>query len=110
MKVIFLTISLCFVFAASVIGQDTNNQQIRTQNQNADDVIELEVSEIKITIEKPQVTLFSDRIKPEFDDTNLEKSFYREIVGEGEKFVFEFKNSKEPVDQIDIKQLLNVHK
>ncbi|MGD9488834.1 MAG: hypothetical protein AB7W47_12485 [Calditrichaceae bacterium] len=110
MRVVFLVIILSFLLAGGLLAQDTNNPQVRTQNQTTDDVIELEVSEIKITIEKPQVTLFSDRIKPEFDDTNLEKSFYREIVGEGEKFVFDFKNSKEPVDQINIKQLLNVHK
>lgn len=109
MRVILSAIIWCFFLAASLVAQD-RDQPTTPQNQAAGDVIELDVSEIKITIEKPQVTLFSDRIKPEFDDTNLEKSFYREIVGEGEKFMFKFKNSKEPENQIDIKKLLNVHK
>ena len=51
-----------------------------------DEVIELGTAEIKVKIETPQVKLFSSRIKPEFDDIHLEKSFKREITGLGETF------------------------
>jgi hypothetical protein len=75
-----------------------------------DEIVELGVSEIKITIEKPQVLLFSNRIKPEFDEVNLEKSFLNEITGESEKFVFDFSKSKQPVERIEISKLINKYR
>ena len=53
------------------------------------DVIELQTQEIKVIVEAPQVKLYSTRIKPDLDDVHLEKSFMNEIVGSGEKVVFE---------------------
>lgn len=70
------------------------------------EVVELEAAEIKVTIEKPQVLLFSNRIKPQFDEVNLEKTFLPEIIGESETFVFDFSDSKQPVERIDIEKLL----
>ena len=71
-----------------------------------DEVISLDAQEIKITIEKPQVTIISDRIKPEFDDVHLDKSFARELTGEGEKFIFKLENKFEAKHRIDIDKLL----
>ena len=87
----------------------SNAQQAdSTQAQPAvgDEVISLEAQEIKITIEKPQVTIISDRIKPEFDDVHLDKSFARELTGEGEKFVFEIEDKFDAKQRIDIDKLL----
>lgn len=75
-----------------------------------DGIVELGVSEIKVTIEKPQVLLFSNRIKPEFDEVNLEKSFMGEIVGESERFGFDFSKSKKPIERIEVSKLINKYK
>jgi hypothetical protein len=83
------------------------SQQIPTSDEG---VVELDVQEIQIQIEKPQVLLFSNRIKPEFDEVNLEKSFMPEIVGESERFVFDFSESKKPVERIDVNKLINQYR
>jgi hypothetical protein len=79
---------------------------IQAQPPVGDEVISLGEQEIKITIEKPQVTIISDRIKPEFDDVHLDKSFSRELTGEGEKFVFEFEDKFDAKQRIDVDKLL----
>ena len=71
-----------------------------------DDIINLEAHEIKITIEKPQVTIISNRIKPEFDDVHLDKSFLSEITGEGEKFIFKVESKFEAKQRIDVDILI----
>lgn len=73
----------------------------------SDEIIQLDVSEIQIKVETPQVTLFSDRIEPIFDEVHLEKSFIREITGEGERFEFDNTNSEQLIKQIDIDKMLN---
>jgi hypothetical protein len=87
---------ICFM-AGNVNAQGTPS---------SDDVVELGVTEIKVKIETPQVRLFSDRIKPEFDDVHLQKSFIKEITGEGERFVFESITDKDAV-RIDIDKMAN---
>lgn len=69
------------------------------------EIVEAGESIIKIEVEKPQVQLFSQRIKPEFDEVNLEKSFIREIIDEGQKIKFEALLKKDD-DRIDINKLL----
>lgn len=73
---------------------------------NRDEVISLDVQEIKITIEKPQVTIISDRIKPEFDEVHMDKSFFRELRGDGEKFLFQIEDKFVAKHRIDINQLV----
>ena len=41
--------------------------------------------EIKIEPDRPRVTIYSERIKPEFDTVDLEKSFMPELIGKGER-------------------------
>ena len=71
-----------------------------------DQVVGLATTEIKIKIETPQVKLFSSRIKPEFDDIHLEKSFSKEIIGSGETFVFSKPLTSKPTTRIDIEKVL----
>lgn len=96
------TIAILFLLSGFVFGQDTQTGG----TSGTDDVVELDVTEIKIKIETPQVRLFSDRIKPEFDDVHLQKSFMKEITGEGERFVFESISNKEGI-RIDIDKMVN---
>ncbi len=93
-----LTAFFFLLLNGAVLAQDTPA--------GSDEVVELDVTEIKVKIETPQVRLFSDRIKPEFDDVHLQKSFIKEITGEGERFVFESISSKEAI-RIDIDKIVN---
>jgi hypothetical protein len=110
-----LFLSICIICFIPVQG---NTQEVQPEEQEAvqpepvtdDDIIELGVEEIQIKIEKPQVLLFSSRIKPEFDEVNLEKSFMTEIVGGSEKIVFDFSKSKQPIERIDVSKLLSKYK
>jgi hypothetical protein len=85
-------------------SQDAGNQQ----NQNdLGDVVELQTTEIKVVVEKPQVTLFSDRIKPDFDEVKMQKSFIPEIVGKGERFVIKDKYENKNNYVIDVEKMAN---
>lgn len=98
-----------FLLPSSLAAQTTGNQQSsnQTTNRAEGEVIELGVTEIKVTAEAPQVKLFNERIKPEFDDIHLEKSFIKEITGEGERFVFEEIRKDDNLQQtIDVEKLL----
>lgn len=70
-------------------------------------IIDLEEAQFKIPVEAPQVKLFTDRIKPEFDDVHLEKSFKKEILGSGERFILDPINKAEKKEIMDISKLLN---
>ncbi len=72
------------------------------------DVVDLTADAVIITAEpdRPRVNIISDRIKPEFDNINLEKSFMPELLGRAERIVI-VKRSKEEIKPIDIKQILN---
>lgn len=95
---LFIAVIVFLLITDAVYAQDTPS--------GTDEVIELDVTEIKIKIETPQVRLFSDRIKPEFDDVHLQKSFIKEITGEGERFVFESISGREAI-RIDIDKMVN---
>lgn len=96
---------IILIYSASAFSQDANNQQ---QNQEATgDIIELQATEIKVVIEKPQVTLFSDRIKPNFDEVQMQKSFIPEIVGAGENFIIKDKSSDRNYYVIDTQKITN---
>ncbi|MBD3225984.1 MAG: hypothetical protein GF313_14750 [Caldithrix sp.] len=105
----------CFFVAISFLilplilqGQTTDEiQQPQQTNQIEEgEVTELGEQVIRVTIEKPQVTLFTDRIKPEFDDVHLDKSFMREIVGKGEKLIVEDKSRSKDIPQIEVDKLV----
>ena len=92
------------IYSVSVFSQNSNTQQ---SQDNAGTVIELETKDIKVVVEKPQVTLFSDRIKPNFDQVKMQKSFIPEIVGAGENFVIRDKSTDRSAYVIDIKKIVN---
>lgn len=102
--ILMLSTILCILFPLALNAQQADTTQ--TAPRFDDEIISLDAQEIKITIEKPQVTIISDRIKPEFDDVHLEKSFIREITGEGERFIFDTEDKFEAKLRIDVNQLL----
>ncbi len=96
--VLFLTLAFPVLVSA---------QAVDTVATDDNQIIELGAKEIKIAIEAPQVKLLTNRIKPEFDEIHLDKSFLKEIVGEGEKFSFRSVEQAKKPEEIDIEKLIN---
>jgi len=73
------------------------------------DVVDLTGSAVIIKAEpdRPRVNIISDRIKPEFDNINLEKSFVPELLGKAERIVIIKATSEKEVESIDVKNILN---
>ncbi len=94
-----------FLLTSNTFAQGTDTTQTTSQADQGD-IVEAGESVIKIEVEKPQVQLFSQRIKPEFDEVNLEKSFIKEILDEGQTLKIQAVENTE-TDRIDLKKLLN---
>jgi len=62
---------------------------------------------IKAEPEKPRVNIISNRIKPEFDDVNLEKSFKSELAGKGESIIVVEKEESTNIKPIEIDKIIN---
>ncbi len=75
------------------------------EGQGPGSIVEAGQSIIKIQIEKPQVQMLSNRIKPKFQEVNLEKTFLDEILDKGQSISIDYK--VEGIDdRIDIDALL----
>lgn len=107
LKIVLFLVFLSFVSNVQAqSAEDQSNTSQQTTTQGSDDIVEVGEAVIKVEVEKPQVQLFSQRIKPEFDDVNLEKSFIKEILDEGQKLQINNKSSDEP-GRIDIQTIIN---
>jgi len=106
LNLVLFVFIIILVHSISVFAQNANNNQQQNQN-NTSDIIELETTKIKVVIEKPQVTLFSDRIKPDFDEVKMRKSFIPEISGASERFIIKDKYADKNSYVIDIKKMVN---
>jgi len=73
------------------------------------DIVDLSGSAVVIKAEpdRPRVNIISDRIKPRFDNINLEKSFVPELKGEGEHFVIRQRIAEEEFETVEVKSVLN---
>jgi hypothetical protein len=106
---VYFSLLFIFLFFGGVAAQTADTTQAQEQAPAAPapgEIIEAGEAVIQIQVEKPQVQLFSQRIKPEFDEVNLEKSFVKEILDEGQSLTITTKNEEER-RQIDLKQMLN---
>lgn len=97
---------MILVLAGSGYGQDTSADSVNYGT--SDDVVDLtsDAVIIKAEPERPRVNIISDRIKPEFDNINLEKSFVEELLGKSERIEIIEKQNKES-ESIDIDKILN---
>ncbi len=98
MKLVF---KLTFVYIILIFSQVCFAQDV-----DEGEVTELGEIDIRVKIEAPQVSMISDRIKPEFDEVNLEKSFVKEIIGAGEKFEISNENKRKLATRINIDEML----
>ena len=97
--------SVFFLMTSNIFGQSADTLQTDSGPIDEGEIVEAGEQLIKVEVEKPQVQLFSQRIKPEFDEVNLEKSFIKEILDEGQDIKIE--NKQEKRKRIDIEQFAN---
>jgi TonB family protein len=73
------------------------------------DFVDLTGEAVRITIEpeRPRVNIIADRIKPEFDMMNLERSYLPELTGKGEKIVVVDLKAQVKDDLVEIKKIIN---
>ncbi len=97
--VIAFTIMLSF---SGLMAQNKPNQTANNSNQ----IIDLGETEVKIKVETPNVQIYSKRIKPEFDDIKIDRSFHKELIGEDEKINLKPRSESTEYIRIDIGQLM----
>jgi protein TonB len=73
------------------------------------DYVDLTGETVRITIEpeRPRVNIIADRIKPEFDMMNLQRSYLPELTGKGERIVVVDPKARIRDDLIEIKKIIN---
>ena len=113
MKRFFLIFpSLVFIIAFYSIGFGQTSDTTATTASTTEEVgdfVDLTGEAVRITIEpeKPRVNIIADRIKPEFDMMNMQRSFRSELTGSGEKIVVADPKASIKNDKIDVKKILN---
>ena len=88
MKQLFLVIAV-FLFSVSALAQSQTSAQGQNQ-ENPPAVIDLTERAITISarMELPQVKMFSRRLKPDFKEITMEKSFVNELSTQAEEIQF----------------------
>ena len=95
-------VALMLLFTQVAFAQDAPADQYVDEGE----VTQLGEVDIRVKVEAPQVSIISDRIKPEFDEVHLEKSFVKEIIGAGEKFEITNGEKRKLATRIDIDKML----
>ena len=101
----FIFILGIILFSSGVYAQVNDS----TAASGGDDFVDLsdQATVIKVEPEKPRVTLITDRIKPQFTDVNLNKSFMNEILSKNDKNLVENKMIPEGRTIIDVDKMVN---
>ena len=91
----FLLILYVVVATGVVFAQEENQQNQQTDQTYSGDYIDLTQEAIRIErkVEMPRVSIFDTRIKPEFDQIAINKSFLKEISGKNEELKFKLNKS-----------------
>ena len=103
-KFIFL-IGIIVIYS-SVYAQVNDTTAVNTGSGDFVDLSE-QATIIKVEPERPRVTLITERIKPQFTDVNLNKSFMNEILSKNDKSLVENKMIPEKRTIIDIDKIVN---
>ncbi len=104
----YFTILVFIVGTGALTAQSRDTTATTTGGENQ--IIDLsgQATIIKVEPEKPRVNIFSDRIKPEFDEVHLRRSFMNELTGKGEKIVVKTAvERKGKPEYIDIDKVVN---
>ena len=104
----FLTLILMvMIFSTLCLGQSYDSTA--TSGGDVGDFVDLTGEAVRITIEpeKPRVNIIADRIKPEFDMMDLDRSYMKDLTGGGESIMLADPKSEFKEEEIDIKKILN---
>ena len=84
----FTFLLMMMIFSSLVYGQEADTTAVQG-GESVGDFVDLTGEAVRITIEpeKPRVNIIADRIKPEFDMMDLDRSYIKELTGGGEKTV-----------------------
>ena len=105
-----LVIFFIFSFSVSLFCQTADSTATPAPGSSAGgDIVDLtqEAVIIKVEPERPRVNIFAERMKPEFDDINLDKSFMNELTGKGEKVIVLDGKVTDQFKEIDVEKILN---
>jgi TonB family protein len=105
-----MNIPIVFSLSDVQTGQTTGSTGgSRQSGTSSGEVVDLTGAAVRIKAEpdRPRVNIISDRIKPKFDNINLDKSFLPELRGEGEHIVIRKLEPEEQFETIEVKNLLN---
>ncbi len=110
-KIYRILISLLLILMAeTLMAQTTDTTRTRApQAQGGGSVVDLtgEAVIIKAEPERPRVNIIADRIKPEFENINLERSFMPELLGKGEKIIVIGRPlNDDQIERIDIEKTI----
>lgn len=102
----FIFVLGIIIFCSGVYAQTTDSTAVAG---GSDDFVDLsdQATLIKVEPEKPRVTLITERIKPQFTDVNLNKSFMSEILSKNDKNLVENKMIPEQRTIIDVDKIVN---
>jgi len=101
---------ILILFTTQIVAQTSADTSLTvTRSANNNDVVDLseQATVIKVEPEKPRVTLITERIKPEFTDINLDKSFLKELLTKNEKSLLEQKLVTKERLIIDVEKIVN---
>lgn len=107
---LFFSILFIILLSGTLFSQTTDSTAAAvTPSEEVGDFVDLsqEAVIIKIEPERPRVNIFAERIKPEFDDINLDKSFKNELTGKGEKVVVTDEKTNDRFKIIEVEKILN---
>lgn len=102
----FILIFGIFVFCSCVYAQVSDTTSATSGGSDFVDLSD-QATIIKVEPEKPRVTLITERIKPQFTDVNLNKSFLNEILAKNDKSLVENKMIPEERTIIDVDKIVN---
>ncbi len=102
----FIFILGILIFCSGVYAQVNDSTAVSGGD---DDFVDLsdQATVIKAEPEKPRVTLITERIKPQFTDVNLNKSFMNEILSKNDKNLVENKMIPKERTIIDVDKIVN---
>ena len=66
-----------------------------------------EAIRIRIEPDRPRVNIIADRVKPDFDMMDLERSYMEELTGGGEKIILVDPKAQFKDEKIDIEKIVN---
>jgi hypothetical protein len=102
-----ILLMLIISFAPLVYGQSSDTTA--ASGSETGDFVDLTGQAVRITIEpeKPRVNIIADRIKPEFDMMDLDRSYINDLAGGGERIILADPKSQFKEEEIDIEKILN---